>query len=264
MYPVLILAAGTSQRMGEMKPFVKLYNGKTLLEHLLDQYKKTSAREITVVLNSEGYHYLKQRFKHIENEINIKINPNPAKGRMASLRIGFEIIKASPYRTALYYKDHDLKEKSKKYNGKNNDTVIVALTNWDLACHDPKNFDFPIQYLNHGEKRYEAMRWNEQYQALTIRTPALNQELFGGDYYYFQIEWRPKEIIWRRGPSKDKMSEVGYMNEESTNIPNNQMVMIINQEFHLAEWWPTPVFEQDFIPFLKNKNVGKIYEITIE
>lgn len=92
MYPVLILAAGTSQRMGEMKPFVKLYNGKTLLEHLLDQYKKTCAGEITIVLNSDGYLFFKQRFPHIENEINIKINPNPDRGRMESLRIGFEKI----------------------------------------------------------------------------------------------------------------------------------------------------------------------------
>ncbi len=194
-----------------------------------------------------------------------KSNPNGEKMHATSYsEIDFEIIKASPYWPALYYKDHDLKKRSNQYNGKNNDNIIVALTNWDLACHDPENFDFPVQYLNHGEKKYEAMRWDEKYQALTIRTPALNQELFEGSYYYFQIEWRPKEIIWRIGPSKDKMREVGYMSEESTNIPNNQMVMIINQEFHLAEWWPTPVFEQDYIPFLKNKNVGKIYEITIE
>lgn len=194
-----------------------------------------------------------------------KGNPNGKKSHTTSYsEIDFEIVKASPYWPYLYYQDDDLRKKSYQYNGKNNDTIIVALTNWDLACKDPKNFKFPIQYLMHGDKKYEAMRWDEKYQALTIRTPAINQELFGGNYYYFQIEWRPREIIWRIGPSKDKMKEIGYMNDESTNIPNNQMVMVISLGYHLAEWWPPPIFEQDYIPFLKNKNLAKIYEITIE
>lgn len=178
--------------------------------------------------------------------------------------IDFEIIKASPYWPYQYYKNNTLKEKSKNYDGKYNDTIIVAATNWDLASQDPPKFDYPIQYINHGNKRYEAMRWSDKYQALTIRTPVLDDELFGKDFYYFQIEWRPDEIIWRIGPSKENLYEVAYMNEKQTSIPNNQMVMIINQEFHLAEWWPDPVYEQDYIPFLKNKNVGKIFEITIE
>ena len=178
--------------------------------------------------------------------------------------IDFEIIKASPYWPHQYYKNSTLKEKSKHYEGKYNDTIIVAATNWDLASQDPPKFDYPIQYLNHGTKKYEAMRWSDKYQALTIRTPALDDELFGKEFYYFQIEWRPDEIIWRIGPSKDKLYEVAYMSEKQTSIPNNQMVLIINQEFHLAEWWPDPVYEQDYIPFLKNKNIGKIFEITVE
>jgi len=178
--------------------------------------------------------------------------------------IDFEIIKASPYWPNQYYKNSTLKQKSKNYDGKYNDTIIVAATNWDLASQDPPQFYYPIQYIYHGNKEYEAMRWNKKYQAITIRTPALDNELFGKEFYYFQIEWRPNEIIWRIGPSKDNMHEVAYMSEKQTSIPNNQMVMIINQEFHLAEWWPVPVYEQDYIPFLKNRNIGKIYEITIE
>lgn len=179
--------------------------------------------------------------------------------------IDFEIIKASPFWPHQYYKKNsDLSKKSEIYNGKNNDSIIVALTNWDLASKDPSTYKFPMQYIEHGAQTYEALRWDELYQALTIRTPSTNNELFNKDYYFYQIEWTPTEIIWRIGPSKDKLKEIGYMNEKNTSIPNNQMLMIINQEFHLAEWWPVPVYEQDYIPFLKNTNLGKIYEITIE
>ncbi len=178
--------------------------------------------------------------------------------------IDFEIVKANPLWPYEYYKNKNLYERSNNYNGKQDDSIVVALTNWDLAAKDPKEFTAGIQYTKHGHKTYEAMRWDETYQALTIRSASTNNELFNNDYYYYQIEWNPTEIIWRIGPSKDNLREIGYMSENNTSIPNNQMLMIINQEFHLAEWWPVPVYEQDFIPFLKNKNLGKIYEITIE
>lgn len=178
--------------------------------------------------------------------------------------IDFEIVKASPYWPSQYYKKTSLKKLSKLYNGQQDDTIIIALTNWDLASKDPSKFNYPIQYIHHGNKKYEALRWDEFYQALTSRFPVAHNDIFSKEYYFFQIEWKPTEIIWRIGPSKDQLYEIGYMSHENTSIPNNQMVLVINQEYHLSEWWPDPVFEQDFIPFLKNKHVGKIYEITIE
>lgn len=194
-----------------------------------------------------------------------KGNPHGERSHYTSYsEIDFEIVKASPYWPHQYYKNNTLKNRSKSYNGKLDDTIVVALTNWDLASSDPSKFDFPIQYIRRGNKKYEALRWDELYQALTIRAPVSHKEIFSKEYYYFQIEWKPSEIVWRIGPSKDQLYEIGYMSHENTSIPNNQMVMVINQEYHLSEWWPDPVFEQDFIPFLKNKHVGKIYEITIE
>jgi hypothetical protein len=178
--------------------------------------------------------------------------------------IDFEIIKASPYWPAHYYKDTKRKKLSEKYDGTKDDTIIIALTNWDLASKDPENFSYPIQYISHHNKIYEAMRWDEYYQALTIRHPISHKEIFTKDYYYFQIEWKPTEIIWRIGPEKNQLHEIGYMNRTNTNIPNNQMVLVFNQEFHLSEWWPVPVYDQDFLPFARNKIAGKIYEITVE
>jgi len=92
MYPVLILAAGTSYRMGEMKPFVRLSNGITLLEHLLFQYQTTNAGKITIVLNSDGFHHLKKNYSDLEKNLNIVVNVNPAFGRMESVRMGIKNI----------------------------------------------------------------------------------------------------------------------------------------------------------------------------
>ena len=107
------------------------------------------------------------------------------------------------------------------------------------------------------------MRWYDLYKALTIKSPISN-DFFKEDYYYYEIEWRPTEIIWRVGPSPEEMVVVGYMNDEYTAIPNNQMLCIVTQEYHYSEWWPPIVFEQGLIPYNKTDIEGRVYEIVIE
>ncbi|MFM2135490.1 MAG: hypothetical protein RL021_890, partial [Bacteroidota bacterium] len=104
----------------------------------------------------------------------------------------------------------------------------------------------------------------EWHQALTIRSPFPNDELYDPEFFYYQIEWRPTEIIWRIGPSKDKLQVIGYMNDEVTMIPNNQMVMLVTQEYHRTDWWPPMPFPQEFIPYLKDDLHGKIYGFEVE
>jgi hypothetical protein len=60
------------------------------------------------------------------------------------------------------------------------------------------------------------------------------------------------------------MQVVGYMNENITSIPNNQMLAIVTQEFHYSDWWLPEIFEQGLIPFNKKDLEGKIFEIIIE
>ena len=86
----------------------------------------------------------------------------------------------------------------------------------------------------------------------------------GGEYYYFQIEWRPNEIIWRVGPEKENLHVVGYMNDKVTTIPNNQMLAVITQEFHFSEWWPMSPYKQENIPFSKEDLNGMLYSLEIE
>ena len=92
----------------------------------------------------------------------------------------------------------------------------------------------------------------------------MSNKAFKEPYYYYEIEWKPTEIIWRLGPSPDKMRVMGYMNNEYTSIPNNQMKAIVTQEYHYSEWWPPIVWEQGLIPYNKTDIEGKVYEIVVE
>lgn len=142
--------------------------------------------------------------------------------------------------------------------------VMVCCTNWDMACPDPEKYDVGCKPVSYGNQTFLAHRWDYWYRNLSIRTPAADDELFGSEYYYFQIEWKPDEIIWRIGPQKNNMKVVAYMNSTITCIPNNQMILIISQEFHDSVWWHGSPFDQSFIPFPKNDLYGTVYEITIE
>ena len=174
--------------------------------------------------------------------------------------IDIEIVKASRYWPDFYYTEN---ENIATENPMNNNEIMYCCTNWDLATREPVKFASGINKIPYKSKTYEAMRWYDLYKALTIKSPISN-EFFKEDYYYYEIEWRPNEIIWRVGPSEDKMQLVGYMNDEYTAIPNNQMLCIVTQEYHYSEWWPPIVFEQGLIPYNKSDIEGKVYEIVVE
>ena len=173
--------------------------------------------------------------------------------------IDFEMVKTSPYWTKEYYKKNIPEE-----DGTKTDNIVVACTNWDMTCKDCKHYTAGIDTVRYENNSFETNRWYTAYQALTTRTAAKDDELFRGHYYYYQFEWTPTHITWRIGPSKDKLRVVGYMSDSITSIPNNQMIAVLTQEYHLSEWWPPIPFRQEYIPFPKNDIKGELYEITIE
>jgi hypothetical protein len=142
--------------------------------------------------------------------------------------------------------------------------VTVACTNWDMACHEPVNFGSGCNPVAYQNQQFETHRWDKNYRALTEKKLESDDELFGSDYYYFEIDWMPTEIIWRIGPAPDKMRVVGYMNDKVTSIPNNQMLLIITQEYHNTKWWPGTPYLQENLPFPLNDIKGEIYDFTIE
>lgn len=190
--------------------------------------------------------------------------------------IDFEILKTPPYCPdnafpPVFKNPADDRNNLNSWNvafpgeiTKTDDRVTVACTNWDMACWEPKDYSVGCTPLDYKGETFYTHRWDHWYRALTEKKEERDDELFGGEFYYFEIDWRPKEIIWRIGPEPDKMRVVGYMNDKVTSIPNNQMLLIITQEYHNTKWWPGTPYSQDNLPFPANDIPGEIYELTIE
>lgn len=178
--------------------------------------------------------------------------------------IDIEIVKASKYWPRDYYPHKEGDEGKYVEDATQNDEVMYCCTNWDLASPEPAKFSSGIDYIPYNLlRKFETMRWYPTYKALTTRTPMQNK-VFSEDYYYYEIEWKPTEIIWRLGPSPDKMEVMGYMNDEYTCIPNNQMKAIVTQEYHYSEWWPPIVWDQGLIPYNESDIEGRVYGIIVE
>lgn len=175
--------------------------------------------------------------------------------------IDFEIIKESRYWPKTSYGG---REDYPREDASLNDDVMIACTNWDLACHEPKNFSIGAKEFTIDGVTEVLHRWDHFYKALSTKIPAKDDELFKSDYYYFEIDWQPDKIIWRVGPEKNNMRAICVMDKDISAIPGNQMIMIVTQEWHSQEWWPTAPFMQNFVPFPKKDIVGKILEVEIE
>ena len=174
--------------------------------------------------------------------------------------IDIEIVKTSKFWTQSSYgmiEDYPQEDATK------NNNLMVTCTNWDLACKDQKDFFVGVHDIEYQGKPYTLHRWNDVYQAVTLKTENPHSETVG-DKFYYQIDWQPDRIIWRIGTDRNDLKVVGYMDNTVTNIPNNQMVPIISQEFHYGDWWPAGPYHQDFIPYPEKDLRGEIYAIEIE
>lgn len=175
--------------------------------------------------------------------------------------IDIEIRKASPvWPVTSYTPPHRRPE----YKGDDWEDIIVTCTIWDLACEQPKKFTSGTQYAYHDNEKFLWHRWNPWYQALTTKYPVKDDSLNKRNYYYYQIEWKPDTIIWRIGPEKDQMKVIGYADATITTIPNNQMLMVITQEYHPSIWWPESPQLLEYIPFTETPIKGYVLSIEIE
>jgi hypothetical protein len=175
--------------------------------------------------------------------------------------IDFEIIKASKYWTwSSYPKDRPYPQQDASAL----DEIIVACTNWDLACNSPSDFSWGVFDVDFQDTSVVFHRWDRYYKAVTSKYAIQESKITSHDHYYYQIDWQPNRITWRIGPEKNRLKTIAGIDTRHTSIPNNQMVVVVTQEFHFADWWPTAPFKQDYIPYPKNDIVGRVLEITIE
>jgi hypothetical protein len=196
--------------------------------------------------------------KHIPD---IEASVKEAQPRVTYSEIDFEILKESKYWTQTAY---DNKADYPKEDASQNNDITICCTNWDMGCQQPKKFIIGAKEVDVEGYKHEFCRWNFFSKLLTSKKSAPHAEVFNDDFYYFEIDWQPQRIIWRIGKDKNNLREICRMDGTMTSIPNNQMVMVMSQEFHYQEWWPTAPFMQNFIPFPKNNIVGKLLEVDIE
>lgn len=86
---VVILAAGSSKRMGSHKPFLLFSNGKTFVEHLLDVYLEFGCHRCILVTGAGVKNLLDISLKKNENII-LQENSFPDRGRFFSIRLGLK------------------------------------------------------------------------------------------------------------------------------------------------------------------------------
>ena len=88
MISAIVLAAGEAKRMGRNKVLLP-WQGKTLLEHVLDQLLHSQVDEIILVLGHEAERI---REKISAQGIKIVVNPTYHEGMSASLRYGLSMM----------------------------------------------------------------------------------------------------------------------------------------------------------------------------
>ncbi|MGP1514734.1 MAG: hypothetical protein ACTTJH_02110 [Bacteroidales bacterium] len=200
--------------------------------------------------------YVKENYTENENERVHKTHYS---------EIDIEMVK-----TSKYWSSENKNDRKNQYNN----SFIFASTNWDLACNDNhfigKSLPFGKMFCKHllfnrqyKGKTFTYNRWNDVYRNLSSRVE-LSNNIFLEPYYYYVIEWKPNEIIWYVGKDLKNLTVVGYMSSQFTEIPNNQMVPVITQEYHYSEFWPPVIFEQGNLPYQSEDTKGILYELIVE
>jgi len=97
-FPVIVLAAGESKRMGEAKGLLN-YRGKPFLSYQIEQLRKLGIWEIIVVLGKD-FELYKEKISELKDTV-ITVNPNPEKGQFSSVQFGLQAL-SKTHSTGVY------------------------------------------------------------------------------------------------------------------------------------------------------------------
>src|SRR4051812_43563463 len=98
MLSAIVLAAGLSQRMGNINKLLLKYNGKTIIETTLENILASEVDEVIVVTGYED-----EKVKDVMKllPVTITYNEDYAKGMTTSIQCGIEGAKESGYMICL-------------------------------------------------------------------------------------------------------------------------------------------------------------------
>jgi CTP:molybdopterin cytidylyltransferase MocA len=89
----IILAAGSSLRMGESKALLKFSTSETFIQKITETYVQSGVKQVIVVVNNELYISILEQQIPLYHEVELVINPFPEKGRFYSLQTGVQKLK---------------------------------------------------------------------------------------------------------------------------------------------------------------------------
>jgi CTP:molybdopterin cytidylyltransferase MocA len=84
----IILAAGSSTRMGKSKALLKFGKDETFIQKIIGTYVNSGIKQVIVVVNSELHNSILEHQIPLNQEVELVINPFPEKGRFYSLQTG--------------------------------------------------------------------------------------------------------------------------------------------------------------------------------
>ena len=153
------------------------------------------------------------------------------------------------------------------------DSVTLACNNFDYMRRDvatlvngaaatppcgPVGNDVPVVYAGQTFRLHR----DGTGPVLSCRAAASARALFGGEAMWYEIEWRPTEIIWRIGPDEQHLRVVAYLNDQYTTVPDVLMHVIIGQHWlSTNEYHP---YFQEKIPYPAKAVEGEILDFLIE
>lgn len=88
----IILAAGSSGRMGIPKSLLKMPDGATFLEQAVSAYLETGIRQVVVVVNPTVHKVLEYRKPWFFDDVKFIMNNQQEKGRLFSIMLGLEAL----------------------------------------------------------------------------------------------------------------------------------------------------------------------------
>lgn len=89
----IILAAGSSSRMGNSKALLKYSQHETFIQKITGTYVQSGVKQVIVVVNEELYNSIHELQIPLNQAVELVINPFPEKGRFYSLQTGVRKLK---------------------------------------------------------------------------------------------------------------------------------------------------------------------------